>query len=272
MAARRAGTYCAAMVTSCAFVSSVIALTLFAAATQDPVAEFAGIQVVAQSYGEGRKALRPFPSSSEGVKIGLLIKSSTGGIVGFDLDKASRVEKFADDKGTVLHKAMLKRRFGALPEVSADGKAGIVVVEGTVPPSAGATKVLLEATVGVRIATRQETIQGGAVAQDAKLTCGPITIEVKACKEVGGRTELELTAAADLDHIAAVHWLDAEGKKLEADRPSKGRATVDDRVTCSETWRVKGVPASVEFVVWQDLRIVEVPVRLTIGIGAENGK
>lgn len=255
------------------FIPSVLAVSLFTAAAQAPVAEYAGIQVVAQSYGGDNDALRPFQSFDEGVQIGILIKSAGGGITGFDLDKGSAVETFTDDKGTALHKAgAFKNGFGSFPKISQDGKAGLITVEGTVPPAAGAAKVTLKGKVSVRMATQKETVKAGAVSEGAKLTCGTLTMEVKSLKKSSGETELELTAPASMESITEIHWLDAAGKKLEADRQGSGRMGFGGKVTYSQSWEIKGTPATVEFVVWKDLKTVEVPFHITAGIGAENGK
>lgn len=255
------------------FIPSVLAVSLLTAAAQAPVAEYAGIQVVAQSYGKDNDALRPFQSFDEGVQLGILIKSAAGGITGFDLDKASAVETFTDDKGTALHKAgSFKNGFGSFPKISADGKAGIITVEGTVPPAAGAAKVTLKGKVGVRMATKKETVKAGAVTEGAKLTCGALTIEVKSLKKSSGETQIELTAPGSMESITEINWLDAAGKKLEADRQGSGRMGFGNKVTYSQSWGVKGTPATVEFVIWADLKTVEVPFHITTGIGAVNVK
>jgi hypothetical protein len=265
--------YAASMNTLRLLLPAAFAITVHTAAAQAPVAEYAGIQVIAQSYGKENNALRPFQAFNDGVQIGIIIKSPGGGITGFDLDKASAVETFTDDKGTALHKSgSFKNGFGSFPKISEDGKAGVLTVEGTVPPAAGAAKVTLKGKVGVRMATKKETVKGGAVSEGAKLTCGAISITAKGLKKSGGDTNLELTSAESLEGIVEINWLDAAGKKLEADRQGSGRMGIGKAVTYSQSWSIQGTPATVEFVTWTDLKTVEVPFHIVAGIGAVNSK
>src|SRR5688572_25733782 len=71
------------------------------ASAQVPVAEFAGIQLIAQSYGDKNNALRPFQAFDDGVKVAFLVKQAAGGIIAIDSSQGS-IETFVDDKGTKM--------------------------------------------------------------------------------------------------------------------------------------------------------------------------
>ncbi len=250
-------------------------LAVFAcpAAAQSPAAEFSGIQMIARSYGTGNDALRPFQSFDDGVKVAILVKSETGGITALDLKKGSTIETFTDDKGTTLLKpSTFKNGFGSFPKISHDGKAAIITVEGTEAPAAGASSIQLKGKVGVTMATTKETVKGGKVAAGGKLTCGSLSLSVKQLEKSGSDMSVELESSESTEQIAEIRWLDASGKALEADRNGTSQMGFGGKVTYSQSWTVKGSPATVEFVRWTDLKAVSVPFSFEIAVGAKPGK
>jgi len=242
-------------------------------AAQSPTVEFSGVQFVARSYGTGNDALRPFQQFDDGVKVAILVKSEAGGITALDLKKGSTIETFTDDKGTKLLKpSTFKNGFGSFPKVSDDGKAAIITVEGTEVPAAGASSIQLKGKVGVTMATTKETVKGGKVAAGGKLTCGALSLTVKQLEKSGSDVAVELETSASTEQIAEMRWLDAAGKVLVAKRESSSQMGFGGKVTYSESWSVKGSPASVEFVRWTDLKAVAVPFSFEIAVGAKPGK
>lgn len=242
-------------------------------AAQSPTAEFSGIQIIAQSYGDGNDALRPFQAFDDGIKVAILVKSESGGITALDLEKGSTVESFTDDKGTKLLKAStFKNGFGSFPKISEDGKAAMVTVEGTERPAAGASTITVKGKVGVTMATKKETVKGGKVAAKAKLVCGTLNLTVQELEKSGSGVSVELQAPESLDQIAEIRWLDAAGKALEADRNGSSRMGFGNKMTYSQSWSVKGTPATIEFVRWTDMKAVSVPFSFEIGFGAKAGK
>lgn len=242
------------------------------AAAQGPVAEYAGIQIVAQSYGEKNNALRPFQAFDDGVKVAFLVKQPAGGIISVDLKQGS-LETFVDDKGTKLFAdGEFKNGFGSFPGVSDDGKAAIFTVEGTIAPAAGATKVTAKGKVALKVASKKETVKGGAVAKGGKLTFQKLTMDVKTFEKSGTDTRVEVNAPQSMDSIVEVHWLDAAGKKLEAEDGGRGSFGFGGKTTYSRDWTVKGTPARVEFTGWTDMKSVTVPFEATVAIGATPAK
>lgn len=235
---------------------------------QAPVVEFAGIQMVAQSYGDKNNTLRPFQAFDDGVKVAFLVKSPAGGIIGVETKQGS-VESFVDDKGTKLHAAgEFNNGFGSFPGISQDGKAAMFTVEGTIAPAAGATKITVKGKVSLQLATTKETVKGGAVAKDGKLTFKALTLTVKKLEKSGSDTRVEVESPQSMDTIVGVNWLDAAGKKLEAEDGGRGSFGFGGKTTYSRDWTVKGTPASVEFTGWTDMKTVSVPFSATVSIGA----
>ena len=250
--------------------SLAFAALAFAArvSAQAPAAEFAGIQMVARSYGDKNNALRPFQAFDDGVKIAFLVKSPAGGIIGVDAKQGS-IESFVDDKGTKLHaEGEFKNGFGSFPGISKDGKAAMFTVEGTTAPAAGATKITVKGKVGLQLATKKETVKGGAVAKGGKLTFKTLALTVNKLEKSGSDTRVEVESPQSMDTIVEVNWLDAAGKKLEADTGGSGSFGFGGKTTYSRDWTVKGTPASVEFVGWTDMKTVSVPFSASVAIGA----
>jgi|GEM_PF-4901054 len=238
------------------------------ASAQAPVAEYAGIQAIVQSYGDKNDALRPFQAFDDGVKVAFLVKQAAGGIIGVDTSQGT-IETFADDKGTKLQsEGGFKDGFGSFPGVSKDGKAAMFTVEGTKAPAAGATSVTVKGKVTVNVATKKETVKGGAVAKAAKLTFKTLTLDVKTLEKSGSETRVEVNSSQKMDAIVEANWLDAAGKKLEAEDGGRGSSGFGGKMTWSRDWTVKGTPASVEFTGWTDMKSVSVPFAATIAIGA----
>ena len=255
-------------------VSLVFAALTFAPRVfaQAPVAEFAGIQMVAQSYGDKNNALRPFQTFDDGVKVAFLVKNPAGGIIGVEA-KQGTIESFVDDKGTKLHaEGEFKNGFGSFPGISKDGKAAMFTVEGTTAPAAGATRITVKGKIGLQLATKKETVKGGAVTKGGKLAFKTLTMSVKKLEKSGSDTQVEVESAQSMDTIVEVNWLDAAGKKLEADDGSRGSFGFGGKTTYTRDWTVKGTPASVEFVGWTDMKSLSVPFETTVAIGVAAAK
>ena len=228
--------------------------------------------MVAQSYGDKNNALRPFQTFDDGVKVAFLVKNPAGGIIGVETKKGT-IESFVDDKGTKLHAGGdFKNGFGSFPGISKDGKAAMFTVEGTTAPAAGATKVMVKGKIALQLATKKETVKGGTVAKDGKLTFKTLTMSVKKLEKSGSDTQVEVESVQSMDTIVEVNWLDAAGKKLEADDGSRGSFGFGGKTTYTRDWTVKGTPASVEFVGWTDMKSVTVPFETTVAIGAAGAK
>jgi hypothetical protein len=237
-------------------------------AAQVPTVEFAGLQMVTKSYGEGNDAIRPFQSFDDGVKLAFLLRLPAGGLISID-EKAGTITSFADDKGTQLYqKGEFKNGFGSFPSVSKDGKAASFTIEGTVPPAAGATKISAKGTVAVQTASKKETVKGGALKAGATLTAGKQKLTAKEVEKSGNDTKVSLSSDQSFDSLVEVRWLDAAGKALESDSNGSSSFGFGGKTTYSRDWTVSGVPNRVEFVLWTDLKTVQVPFSATVSIGA----
>ncbi len=238
------------------------------ASAQAPTVGFAGLQMVTKSYGEGHDAIRPFQSFDDGVKLAFLLQLPAGGLISVD-EKASSISSFADDKGTPLYqKGEFKNGFGSFPSVSKDGKAASFTIEGTVPPAAAATKITAKGTVAVQTASKKETVKGGALKAGATLTAGKQKITAKEVEKSGNDTRVSLSSDQSFDSLVEVRWLDAAGKALEAESNGSSSFGFGGKTTYSRDWTVNGSPASVEFVLWTDLKTVQVPFSATVSVGA----
>ena len=246
-----------------------VAVLLFPALcdAQSLTAEYCGIQIVTQSYGKENAEIRPFQAFDDGVKIAFMLKSATGGIIAVDEDQG-KIEAFTDDKGTsLMKKGEFKNGFSSFSSVSEDGKAAVFTLEGTVTPPPALQKVSAKGTIAVKVATKKETVKGGAVKAGAAITCGTQKLTVKEFSTENGETSVTLESKEAFDSIVEVKWLDASGKPLEAESGGGGSFGFNGNVTYSKTMSVKGTPATVEFVKWTDMKTVQVPFSATVSSG-----
>ena len=233
-----------------------------------PTVKCCGVSVVAEHYGDGFEALRPFQAFDDGVRVAFMVKAAEGGLLSFDADGGS-VTEFVDDKGTaLLLKDKFKNGFGAFPKISEDGKAAVFTVEGTVPPAAGAKTATVKGTAVFRMASKQETVKGDPAAfkKGAVLPCGKLSVTVEKIEASGGETSVTLKATENLDGIKEYRFLDAAGKVLKSESGGRSSFSFGSSRQYSVEWNVKGKPAALEFVRWTDMQVVKVPFAATVGI------
>ena len=90
---------------------------------------------------------------------------------------------------------------------------------------------------------------------------------LKKVENKGSDTSVEVESPQSMNSIVEVNWLDAAGKKLEAQSGGSGSFGFGGKTTFSREWTVKGTPASVEFVGWTDMKSVSVPFQAAVSIG-----
>ena len=249
------------------FAIPLVSLILPAMAAP-PTVKCCGVSVVAEHYGDGFEALRPFQAFDDGVRVAFMVKAAEGGLLSFDADGGA-VTEFVDDKGTaLLVKDKFKNGFGSFPKISEDGKAAVFTVEGTVPPAAGAKTAKVKGTAVFRMASKQETVKGDPAAfkEGAVLACGELKVTVDKIKVSGGETSVTLKAGENLDAIKEYRFLDAAGKVLESDSAGRSSFSFGKSRQYSVDWTVKGKPAALEFVRWTDMLVEKVPFAATVGI------
>ncbi|MHC4251964.1 MAG: hypothetical protein ACYS9X_22830 [Planctomycetota bacterium] len=277
-----------ALALACAFAGALAARDA-PAATAAAKVEARGVQIVGETYGEGRDILQPF-NSGKGTTVALLVTLPSGGIVEFDR-AASKLAGMADDAGTDLLKKKGARKsgrggmvfggmgfeesgFGMMPELSKDGKACLVEAKGPGVPRKGAGGVRVSGTMVLKVSGMKKTARqsGLALRKGAKVTAGPVPFTVS---EVGkpkwGTEPLQVTLHADRDisAVAKVRFLDAGGKEIETSDGGTSRMGGMGKVSVEKAFRLarKVDSATIEITYWADMKTLEVPFDLKVSMG-----
>lgn len=242
--------------------------------------EAQGLRIVKPPVG-GDQKLRAF-NWFPGTCISLLITSPQGGLLDIDRN-ASALTAFTDDKGKDLTKPEdekqrfhRKAEFATSPTISEDGKACITEVKAPGVPTKGASLMTVTGKLTLVTATEKQefTAEGVALKAGSEIKAGaiPFTIKEAAEPKWGSKDypwSVTLVAKKDLTSIADIAFYDAAGKKVESSRGSSSRMSFGSNVTITQTYRLKAKLDTAKVVVtyWTDLKKVEVPVNLKVGVG-----
>ena len=168
-----------------------------------------------------------------GTELTLLLTTTERHIVGLDED-ASRLTRFADDKGTVLAPQGRGQPARFLwPRVSADGRLCVVGVRADATPSPGATKLLVQGELAVRCGEGEKTVESDEIdlKAGAKLTLGTITVTVKQDDQAGPALRLMPMPSTQDDTVKPAPKPDGAAPALKPDSggplPSSGPVYAD---------------------------------------------
>jgi hypothetical protein len=230
-----------------------------------PKITVAALRIVSGGFGANGSELRPF-NEEPGTSVALAVVPPAGaGLVEFD-ERASRIQAFADDKGQNL---LEQGRFGPFPKIAEDGSVAVVDLEVRGRPSPGATSLNLQGTVALTMASGSKPTKLPAIqlapSKTMRLGTATITVKTMEASEDGLEVTLALSRAV-LKTIRGVKFFDPKGAEIESRRSSSGYMNDAAEVE----FRLKGAEKNVvvEFDVWQNLRQVNAPVSVEIGLSA----
>lgn len=209
-----------------------------------------------------------------GVTVVLRVVRAAGGLIALD-EAASEIQAFADDKGTVLFKpeGFSKSPLGSWPKVTAGGKVAVIEIEGNQRPAAEARQIQLKGKLALKVATEQKVYPAKVkLAAGTKIEAGPVPFTIK---EVGkpewGDAQLQITlhATQNLDALAGVRFLDADGTEIESSESGSMTMTTNDEVQIDQSYDLaKAVDElTIELTYWTDMHTVTVPFEKTFSIG-----
>lgn len=221
---------------------------------EDPKDEFGGFSLF--------NAMKP-------VSLALLVDAGDAALIEMDED-ASKLISLKDDKGTDL-----KGEIWSFPKISEDGKLARVQVQGEKSPAKGARSIQASGKLVFHSASETETKKGelGKVAKGEKVVIGDdLKFEIKSAgKPQWGDEpfEVELEIKRDIPEVAAFRFYDKDGKEIESSEGANSRMGFLGKVTLSKSFRLekKVEELRVEVDVWADLKTVEVPFEVEVGVG-----
>ena len=252
-----------------------------------PKVEVGGVRVT----GAGYEALRPF-FSMKGATVTLLVTVPEGGLIAVEGEKM-QLAKLADDKGTDLTAAaetIGRMRMVPAPQISADGKACLVELNGPGLPAKGATAIMASGTISLKCGIKKETArqENAALKPGTKVTAGHITFDISkvgkpqfsfdftgsgdtpSATPPAERFEVTLHTNQDCSNIASIAFLDAAGKDLDAKPSSSSSMGMAGMMTVEKSFVLprKVDRATISITYWTDLKEVVVPfdVKATLGL------
>ncbi len=234
-----------------------------------PRVEVRGLRVVAAGHkSDGGQQLHPF-DCRPGTTLALLVSFPKGGLIDFD-ENASRLDKAEDDAGGDLLKAGGAEFTSA--RISADRKACMLLARLADTPGKGASSVGIGGCLVLKRATKKLSARAENVvlAAGTRFRAAGVAFEITGARRVqGGANPLELDITSDRGYsrVAAVRFLDAEGKPVRAERWASGYFRDGGAVKLNFALGQPLKTATVEIDYWADVREVRAPFELTAGPG-----
>jgi hypothetical protein len=263
----------------------------WAQAAEGPKVRVCGVRVVGAGYEDADDVLRAF-HWRKGTTVALLVTVPEGGVIAVNRDE-TKVVKMADDRGTDLRVSLTgitrEAQVSKGSQVSADGKACLIELNGQEVPAIGADYIAVTGTISLKCGGRKElgrqekvelkpgtefTISGMnfTISKTGK---APKTFELpkpdEARTETSSGFEVALETRQDWSEVASVTFLDAAGKDLGARAGPTGSATAGGRVlTAVKSFILPQQTDTATIVVtrWEEFKDLEVPfdVKTTVGI------
>jgi hypothetical protein len=235
-----------------------------------PRVELRGLRVAGAGYEQGEERLWPF-DCPPGTTLALLISVPKGGLVDFD-ETASRVKRAADDRGTDLLQPGGVEFTSA--KISPDRRACMLLARFAGCPRRGAASVRVDGLLVLKRATKRLSAraEGVALAVGTKFRLAGVPFEITGARRVQGGAqplELDITSDRKFSRVAAVRFLDAEGKVVRAERWAAGYFRKEGRVKLNFALGQALGAATVEIDYWADVREVRVPLGITAGLGLQ---
>ena len=244
---------------------------LSVAVAQGPVSEVVKMTVARKASIKGLKTF-----SQPGVELEVGVQVPGKPLLSVDLEKC-KLRRFVDDKGTDLSAGAPKGFFGWVTMSSSFREeptdSCILQIQTKTLPGAGAGAIELEAEVALKSASGSESKEERiALKEGAKISCGPVPIEVREVEAVDfGDSKFSVQLASDqsMDAIKALAFLGADGKPMKAEAMGSGSFGFGSKKTYTRSY---GLPerldaVTVRITAFAQTETVMVPLKLSIGMG-----
>jgi hypothetical protein len=237
--------------------------------------EVCGIKVATPGYKSKDQELKPFAMSDAGTEISFLAYRQAGGLVAFD-DRHSQVNALMDDQGRKLRitRSPEKGDFQAFAEQSKDRKAVLFKLQSEDVAGKGAKALRLKGKLLFKCASQKKAFQQEDVAlkEGSRLEVGPLVLVIdKVAKPsfIDKPLEVSFKTNQEMSMLAAIRFLDEQGKTVESSRSGFGRWSLNDATEYHVDYTLdkKLDKATIEVTAWIDMKTVEVPLDLAISVG-----
>lgn len=223
-----------------------------------------GIQIAKVTLTDDDMLARPF-NTENGTKLVLWVKMPKGqGLIEVD-DDASLLERFADDKGTDLGGSL-----DNFPDEFKDGSGATLEITSSAIPAATATRLLAEGKLSMAIATgsKPQRVANVHLENDRSFALGQTKVVVAEVSAEGEeqRFTFKLPRQVML-RIRDVKFFGAKNQPIEAS--SAGGGYFNDEGEMGYRVKTTQKTLTVEFDMWQGQRTIEVPFKVSAGLGLQ---
>ena len=247
----------------------------------EPTIEVSGVQVVRQRTGEGFRTLSPFNSQNVGTSLTLFVRSPEASIIKLDI-QASKIDAFVDSTKKSLLSDKPKKfggtqeGFGPFPQISEDGKVGMVVVSGTGLPAKSASKIGVKGTLVVQLGSESATAKSDPVelSKGAQISVGGVDLKVaKIGKPSFGNDPVEVTFESKDKAVASlkgIKFFDASGKEIPSKTGGSSAMGFGQNYIYGLTIRfAKKLDGKVQIELdqWTDLKEAKIAISVSTGLG-----
>jgi hypothetical protein len=220
-----------------------------------------GLQIAKVIVADDDYSAKPFHSNN-GTRLALWIKMpASQGLIEIDED-ASVLAHFGDDKG-----GDLGGEFESFPDEFKDGSGGVIEVESSGVPVAGATSLVAEGSIAMTIATgtRKTRVANVRIQNDQKFSLGSTRVNIAEVETSDEDQTFTLQLPRQvMVGIRNVAFFDAKGQPVEGSRTSTGY--MNDAGEMGLRVKTTAKTITLEFEVWQGQRTVKVPFSVKTGL------
>jgi hypothetical protein len=213
-----------------------------------------------------------FQFVNNGISMHVLVTPSAKNLAGIDF-KASKLESFTDDKKNNLYKKGGGFGFGQsdwlnefFTQYSPEGDAVTLQMNSSVPPGKGAEKLLLKASLVLRIGKGEKATEKKEIALKAKeeAAVGPFKVKVS---DFGN----QFSVISDQENLKNIELFDDKDKEIKIGLPGRMRMMKGDKTEYiySSVIFQKTSKFSIKINYYDKVENVKVPVDLKVGLSLE---
>lgn len=214
-----------------------------------------------------------FAFVNNGMTLDVLVKPSGKHLTGVDF-KASKLESFTDDKKTDLH-TKSGGLFGSggsdwlnefFVQYSPEGDAVTLQVKSNAKPAKGAEKILLKASLVLRMGKDEKTTEKKEIAFKAneEAAVGPFKVKIS---QFGN----QFNVISSEENLKSIEVVDENGKEVKLGPPGRMRQMNGGKTEYHYSYFLfqKTAKVSIKASYFEKVESVKVPMELQVGLGLE---
>jgi hypothetical protein len=245
----------------------IIMLPIILMGQERPAVRLAGLRVIGPGYGLNGTELRAFNQAS-GLSLAFVVQAPENTkMVEVDDSKCS-LTLLTDDLG---HNLLLDGvDWDGFPNISKDGQLALIEVRSKGRPARNSSRLLAKGEIRLRVAASQKTvkIENFKIEIGAKANVEQNIIQIMKAQKENDNLNLVLQIKRSfMNSLKDIRFYNGKGHPIEI--RGRGSFTFGNASQIQYDLDLKSVPAAlmVEIDIWQDLKIMDLPFEIDIGLG-----